>query len=123
MITIGALLLWGFGATVLLTLIMSASKPLGLSRMDLPFLLGTLFTANRNKAPIIGFAVHVLIGWLFTLIYAAAFQLADLHRWWFGLAMGFVHGAYVLSAGLQILASVHPRMAQPFQRPTPTKQL
>lgn len=117
------LLLWGFAATVILTAVMAISKPLGLTRMDLPFLLGTMVTANRNKAPVVGFLLHVVMGWLLAFIYAAAFRSANLSAWWFGAAIGLVHGTFVLSVGLQILASFHPRMAQPFQGPTPTKQL
>ena len=117
------ILLWGFAATLILTTVMAASKPLGLTRMDLPFLLGTLFTSNRNKAPLYGFLTHLFIGWLFAFIYAVAFKSAGLFTWWFGLAVGFVHGAFVLSAGLQLIAVFHPRMAQPYQGPTPTRQL
>lgn len=120
---IGDIFLWGFAATLILTIIMSVSKPLGFTRMDIPFLLGTLFTSNRNKAPFYGFITHLFIGWIFAFIYAAAFAGAHLHKWWFGLAIGFVHGAFVLSAGLQIIAAFHPRMAQPYQGPTPTRQL
>ena len=65
----------------------------------------------------------MIVEWIFAFIYGVAFELADLHRWWFGLAIGFVHAAFVLSAGLQILNSFHPRMARPFQGPTPTRQL
>jgi len=57
------------------------------------------------------------------LIYAIAFNNAGLFTWWFGLVIGGVHGAFVLSAGLQLIAAFHPRMAQPFQGPTPTRQL
>jgi hypothetical protein len=117
------ILLWGFAATLILTIIMAASKPLGFTRMDLPFLLGTLFTSNRNKAPVYGFVIHLLIGWFFAIIYAAAFKSADVFTWWFGIAIGAVHGAFVLSAGLQLIAAFHPRMAQPYQGPTPTRQL
>ncbi|HEU4634405.1 MAG TPA: hypothetical protein VFS22_10490 [Flavisolibacter sp.] len=117
------ILLWGFAATLILTTIMAASKPLGLTRMDLPFLLGTLFTANRNKAPLFGFIIHLAIGWMFAFLYAAAFTSAGIYTWWFGLAIGFVHGAFVLSAGLQIIGVFHPRMARPYQGPTPTRQL
>ena len=45
------LLLWGFAATLVLTTVMAIAKPLGLTRMDLPFLLGTMVTSSRNKAP------------------------------------------------------------------------
>jgi hypothetical protein len=117
------ILLWGFAATLMLTTLMAISKPLGLTRMDLPFLLGTLFTSNRNKAPLYGFITHLLLGWLFAFIYAAAFMSTGFYTWWFGLVIGFVHGAFVLSAGIQIIAVFHPRMAQPYQGPTPTRHL
>ncbi|HEY4650882.1 MAG TPA: hypothetical protein VIG72_05685 [Pontibacter sp.] len=102
---------------------MAVSRPLGLTRMDLPFLLGTLFTPNRDKAPLLGFAAHLLMGWLFAFIYGVAFERSGLNTWWFGMAIGFVHGAFVLTVGLQLLTNLHPRMANPYQGPTPTRQL
>jgi uncharacterized membrane protein YagU involved in acid resistance len=117
------LILWGFAATIILTTIMAGSKPLNLTRMDLPFMLGSMFTPNRNKAPWIGALIHLLMGWLFAFIYGAAFESSGLTTWWFGLAIGFVHGAFVLTAGLSIINFLHPRMANPFQGPTPTRQL
>lgn len=119
----GNIILWGFAATLVLTTIMAVAKPLGFTRMDLPFLLGTLFTSNRDKAPWYGFIVHVIIGWIFAFTYALAFSSTSLDTWWFGLSIGFVHGAFVLSTGLQIVAAFHPRMAQPYQGPTATRQL
>jgi hypothetical protein len=119
----GDLILWGFAATLILTTVMTGSKYFGLTRMDLPFMLGTIFTANRNKAPWIGFLVHLTMGWFFAFIYGAAFESSAVPSWWFGLAIGFVHAAFVLTVGLQIVNSVHPRMAMPFQGPTPTRQL
>lgn len=116
-------ILWGFGATIILTTIMVSSKYLGLTRIDLPFMLGTIFTGSRDKAVRIGFLSHMIMGWIFAFIYGVAFNIADLRTWWFGLAIGFVHAAFVLTAGLQILNSFHPRMARPFQGPTPTRQL
>jgi uncharacterized membrane protein YagU involved in acid resistance len=117
------LILWGFAATLILTTVMTASKHLGMTRMDLPFILGTMFTASRNKAPWVGFLAHLMMGWIFAFIYGAAFETSGLQNWWFGLAIGFVHAAFVLSVGLQILNSLHPRMARPYQGPTPTRQL
>jgi hypothetical protein len=66
--------IWGFGATVVLTTIMAGSQSLGLTRMNMPFLLGTMFTANRDRAKVIGIGIHLLMGWLFAFVYAAAFQ-------------------------------------------------
>jgi len=120
---IGEVMLWGFGATVILTTIMVGSKYLGLTRIDLPFMLGTIFTESRDKAVRIGFVSHMIMGWIFAFIYGVAFNISELRTWWFGLAVGFVHAAFVLTAGLQILSSFHPRMARPFQGPTPTRQL
>lgn len=119
----GNLILWGFAATVLLTTLLAASKHLGLTRMDIPFILGTMFTANRDKAHWFGFLAHLIMGWVFAFIYGAAFESSGLHTWWFGLTIGFVHAAFVLSVGLQIVSTFHPRMARPYQGPTPTRQL
>lgn len=117
------LLLWGFAATVILTLIISGSKHFGFTRMDLPFMLGTMVTTDRNKAPYLGFVLHVMMGWIFAFIYGAAFESSGLNTWWFGLAIGLVHGSFILTVGLQIVNYLHPRMANPTQGPSPTRQL
>jgi hypothetical protein len=116
-------ILWGFAATILLTTVMVGAKYAGLTRMDLPFMVGTIFTGSRDKAVRAGFVVHLIMGWLFALIYGAAFETSGLHHWWFGALIGLVHAAFVLSVGLQILNSFHPRMARPYQGPTPTRLL
>lgn len=116
-------ILWGFAATLVLTTTMTSSKYLGLTRMDIPFLLGTMFTPNKNKAVWIGFIAHLTMGWFFAFIYAAALDSSGLKNWWFGALIGFVHAAFVLTVGLYVTNSFHPRMARPFQGPTPTRQL
>jgi hypothetical protein len=120
---VNSLLLWGFAATLILTIIMVSSKYLGLTRIDMPFLFGTAFTSSRDKAVRIGVLAHFIMGWFFAFIYGAAFETSGLKTWWLGMAIGFVHGAFVLTVGLQILTSFHPRMARSFQGPTPTRQL
>lgn len=117
------LILWGFAGTVILTTFMAGSKQLGLTRMDIPFILGTILTSNRDKAHWFGFIEHLVMGWIFAFIYGAAFESSGLHTWWFGLSIGLVHGAFVLSVGLQIVGAFHPRMARPYQGPTPTRHL
>jgi hypothetical protein len=120
---ISHLLLWGFAATLILTSVMVCSKYIGLTRMDLPFMVGTLFTNSRDKAVGIGFLVHLTFGWLFAFIYGFAFEMSGIQTWWFGSLIGFVHAGFVLSVGLQILTSIHPRMARSHQGPTPTRLL
>jgi uncharacterized membrane protein YagU involved in acid resistance len=119
----GGALLWGFVGTVVLTSLMSASQGLGLTRMNLPYMLGTMVTVNRDRAKLIGFVMHLLNGWLFAAVYAAAFESWRRATWWLGAAIGAVHAAFVLLAGMSLLPSMHPRMASEQRGPTPTRQL
>ena len=115
--------LWGFVGTIILTGLMAASQGLGLTRMSLPFMLGTMFTSNRDRAKLVGFGVHLLNGWLFAFIYAAAFESWRRATWWLGTAIGLIHALFVLLVGMPLLPTLHPRMASEQQGPTPTRQL
>jgi hypothetical protein len=115
--------LWGFVGTVVLTGLMSASQRLGLTRMSLPFMLGTMVTPNRDRAQVVGFFVHLLNGWWLALIYAAAFQSWRRATWWLGALIGLVHGLFVLTTIMPLLPGAHPRMASELRGPTPTRQL
>src|SRR5688572_33000370 len=99
----GNWLVWGFAATVILTTVLSGSQGLGLTRMNIPYLLGTMFTSNRDRAKIYGVALHLLNGWMFSAVYVAAFHAARLFTWWFGAGIGLVHGTFVLVVLMPIL--------------------
>jgi hypothetical protein len=111
-------LVWGFASTVLLTFLMSASQGLGLTRMNMPYMLGTMFTADRDRAKAIGVAIHLLNGWVFSLVYVAAFIVWGGPAWWKGAAIGLVHAMFVLTAGMTALPGVHPRMVGEQRGPT-----
>jgi hypothetical protein len=113
----------GFAGTVVLTSLLAASQGLGLTRINLPFLLGTMFTPDRSRARLLGFGAHMLNGWLFAGIYAATFQRFQRATWWLGASIGLVHSLFVLLAVMPALPSLHPRMASEEQGPTPTRQL
>lgn len=115
-------LIFGFIATVALTFLMEGSRALGLSRMSLPYLLGTVFTGDRRKAPSIGAAAHVVNGLGFALFYGATFETLGRSGWWVGALLGLGHTAFVLSL-LPLLAGVHPRMAAEQQGPTAVRKL
>ncbi|HEX9056992.1 MAG TPA: hypothetical protein VF818_05615 [Ktedonobacterales bacterium] len=115
--------LWGFVGTVMLTGLMSGSQGMGLTRMSLPFMLGTMFTADRDRAKLIGFLVHLLNGWWLAAIYAGAFQSWRRATWWLGAAIGLVHGLFVLLVIMSLLPGFHPRMASEQRGPEPTRQL
>jgi len=115
--------LWGLVATLALTTVMEGSQGLGLSRMSIPFMLGTMVTPNRDRAPALGFVVHLALGWVFALLYSALFE--SLHRatWWLGAAFGLAHGLVILVVVMPVLPGVHPRMASGGQGPEPTRGL
>lgn len=116
-------LLWGFVGTVVLTSIMAGSQGLRFTRMNLPYMLGTMFTPDRDRAKLVGFLVHLMNGWAFSLLYVAAFHALHRATWWLGGAIGAAHAAFVLTAGMRILPGLHPRMASEQQGPTVTRQL
>src|SRR6266487_1284537 len=66
-------LLWGFVSTVVLTSILAGSQGIGMTRMNIPYLLGTIFTPSRDKAKFIGFFLHFVNGWVFS-VYIMVFE-------------------------------------------------
>lgn len=116
-------LVWGFAGTVVLTTVMAGSQGLRMTRMNIPFLLGTMLTPNRDRANPIGVVMHLLNGWLFSLIYVAAFHAVGRPSIWFGMLIGTVHALFVLAVGMPILPGLHPRMASEQQGPTEVRQL
>lgn len=116
-------LLWGFIATVVLTSLEAGSQGLGLSRMSMPYLLGSMMTASRDRAKAIGFGVHLINGWIFSLVYALVFQSIGRANWYIGALIGLIQALFVLTAGMWILPAIHPRMASEQQGPTVRRQL
>ena len=116
-------LLWGLLATGLLTTLLRASQALHLTRMDVPFLLGTMVTLNRDRAKVIGFVIHFFNGWWIALLYTAFFRGFGIATWWLGGLMGLAHAAFVLVVVLPLLPGGHPRMASEFRGPEPTRLL
>lgn len=101
----------GFAGTLVLTTLLRAANELRLSRMDLPFLLGTAFSANRLHAKALGYALHFLAGLIFALIYYAIFAAIGRSGWWLGAVFGFVHALFSSTALVNILLPlIHPRM-------------
>ncbi len=116
-------LLWGFASTVVLTSILAASQGIGMTRMNIPYLLGTIFTPDRDRAKLIGFFLHFANGWLFSLVYVAAFQILHKATWWLGAIIGLVQAIFVLTMTLPVLPALHPRMADEQYGPTVVRQL
>lgn len=113
----------GFIATIVLTTMMAASQALGFTRMSLPYLIGTVMTANRDRAMLLGTIAHLLNGWMIAVLYALVFE--DLHRvaWWMGGLIGLVHGLFVLVVIMPLFPSIHPRMVSEYFGPKPNREL
>ena len=113
--TIWGALAGGLIGTVVLTSALRVGQEFGWTRMDLPLLLGTVFTSDRNRANVVGYGVHFVNGFLFALAYYGIFRAVGHAGWIFGAALGLVHGIFASGALVTILLPViHPRMGAPW---------
>jgi len=105
----------GLAGTLVLTTILRAASELRLTRMDLPFLLGTAVTADRVRAKAIGYALHFVFGLLFALGYYGVFAAIGHSGFLLGAAFGLAHALFAGSALVNVLLPVvHPRMGTGF---------
>jgi hypothetical protein len=117
------MMVWGFVATLVMTTVLQGAQGLGLSRLSLPFLVGTFFTPDRRKAVIAGFVFYVTGGWLFALLYFLLFESVGIYTWWLGFAAGLLHGLCLLVAVMPLLPFFHPRMASEYDTASAPKLL
>jgi len=115
--------LFGLVATAVLTVVMIAAQLGGLSRLDLPLLLGMVVTEDPDRARVAGFFIHLGVGQGFALGYAASFALLHRATWWLGGLLGLLHVAVALTVLVPLLAGVHPRMASARAGPASTAML
>jgi hypothetical protein len=120
---ISSVFLWGFAATTILTILLRVSQAMGLTRMDLPLVLGLALTPDRDVAKAVGFVFHLLNGWAFSFLYAWFFEELGWRGWLIGGGIGVVHGLFVLLILLPSLPGFHPRMASDGRGPEPTREL
>ncbi len=101
----------GFVGTLVLTTGLRAASELRLTRIDLPFLLGTAFTANRARAKALGYLLHFIAGLIFAAIYYLLFRGVGRSGWLMGALFGFGHALFAGTALVNVLLPVvHPRM-------------
>lgn len=101
----------GFVGTVVLTTALRTASELGLTRMDLPFLLGTAFSAERTPAKALGYVLHFAAGQCFAFIYYGIFIAIGHSGWALGALFGLLHGLFAGTALVNVLLPViHPRM-------------
>jgi hypothetical protein len=108
-------LIGGFVGTLVLTTVLRAATELRLTRMDLPFLLGTAVSTDRVRAKALGYGLHFVFGFVFALVYYLVFVVAGRSGVGIGALLGLVHGLFAGSALVSVLLPlVHPRMGTGF---------
>lgn len=101
----------GFVGTVVLTSGLRACSELHVTRIDIPFLLGTAVTEDRTHAKAVGYLLHFIAGLVFALVYYAVFSAIGEASWWLGALFGAVHALFAGTTLVNVLLpAVHPRM-------------
>jgi hypothetical protein len=113
--TLWGALAGGVVGTIVLTSTLRIAQAAGWTRMDLPLLLGTMFSDSRGRASAIGYVVHFANGLVFSVVYYGVFRAVGHSGWAFGAVLGLVHALFAGGALVNtILPAVHPRMGTPW---------
>jgi hypothetical protein len=104
----------GFLGTLVLSTVLRAAGELGVTRMDLPFLLGTTVTDNRRRAKVYGYVFHFLNGLVFAVLYGLCFAAIGRSGWWLGALLGALHALFTATVLVNVLLPViHKRIGTP----------
>ena len=103
--------LFGLVATAVLTALMIAAQLAGLTRLDLPLLLGTIVTEDPDRARVAGFFIHLVDRRRFRSRLCRDLRAPRQATWWLGGVLGLLHVAVALTVLVPLLAGVHPRIA------------
>jgi hypothetical protein len=110
-VSLAAALLGGFAGTLVLTTMLAAASELRITRIDIPFLLGTAWSDDRTRARVVGYALHFVAGLVFALGYYAAFVVLGRAGWRLGMTFGLAHAVFAGTTLVNVLLpAVHPRM-------------
>ena len=78
---------------------------LGLPRIDLVSMLGSLAAPNKQDAVTLGGAIHFTMGIFFAMLYAGLWSIGiGSPTWWWGLIFGATHGLLII---LILLITTH----------------
>lgn len=116
-------LLWGFIATVVMTTVSTGAQGMGLTRMNIPLMLGAIVVEGRDRAKWIGTLMHMVFGYLFALIYVAIFESVGRAGLLFGGVIGLCHALAILTILMSLLPSFHRGMATELQGPATSRRL
>ena len=99
----------GLAGTAAMTVLMYVAPMMGMPKMDIVGMLGSMFTANKGVATELGLMAHFMAGVVFALIYALLWSIGlGSATWLWGLVFGAVHGIVAIVM-VPLLMRMHPR--------------
>lgn len=101
----------------------SIAQAAGLTRLNLPLILGSAFSSDRDRARALGILLHIGFGFPFSLFYILAMNFLGGPTWYHGAIVGLAHALVICVVGWQLLPGIHPRMASETHGPTATRML
>lgn len=117
------ILTWGLVATLCMIAFTFTAQNLGWSRLNFPFLIGSMFTGERRAANVLGFVLYALLGWIISFFYYLLFVFTGGATPGRGLLLGLLHAALLLTVVLPLLPHFHPRVASEYDGPTTMRRL
>jgi hypothetical protein len=60
----------GLAGTAVMTMMMYFAPRMGMPKMDMPKMLGTMFISKEGTATGVGMAIHFMMGAIFAIVYA-----------------------------------------------------
>lgn len=118
---LGSAIWAGLVATLVMTVMMYIGKAMTKSPMDMPRMLGLMFTGPEHSGVVytMGLIVHFMFGTLFGILYGWLFSTLGVEAsWLWGGIFGFVHGI-VAGFFIGMMPTMHPRMGPGKTLPSP----
>jgi len=104
-----AVIIAGLAGTVAMTILMYLAPLMGMPKVDIIAMLGTMFTNSKTISTIIGVMAHLMMGVVFAFIYALLWSFGiGSPTWLWGLIFGAVHG-FMVNLIMPMLNRMHPR--------------
>ncbi len=99
----------GLIGTAIMTMLMYSAPMMGMPKMDIMGMLGTMVTPRKETATGLGLVIHFMMGVIFALIYAFLWRLGiGSATWLWGLIFGAVHGVIAIVM-MPMMLRMHPR--------------
>lgn len=98
--------------TLVMTALMYMAPTMGMPKMDIIGMLGTMFTPNQSTARLMGIVAHFMMGAVFAIVYALLWSLGiGSPTWLWGVIFGAAHGV-VAAMTMPMMMKMHPRPPQ-----------